>query len=145
MDKISRAGKAAIETVKGQVGLDKILRAALAAIQTVKGQVFPVVADETANGAYIVYKQIKSTPLICLDGDTGCSTVVYDVSCIADKYGTCQEVLAEAVTACLSCEGKSLDNVEVQTVNIIDQSPQEWVQSLGAYVSTLTISCFIYR
>lgn len=125
--------------------MDKILRAALAAIKAVKGQVFPVVADETASGDYIVYKQTKNTPLICLDGDTGCSTVIYDISCISDKYGNCMDVLADASAACLSLPGTSLDNVEIQTVDIINQSPQEWSQQLGAYVSTLTVSCFIYR
>lgn len=125
--------------------MDKILRAALAAIVDVHGQVFPIVADETASGAYLVYMQTKNTPLTTLDGDTGCSTVVYDIRSIADKYGVCQDVMAAATAACRALRGTETDNTYIQTVDIINQSPQEWAQEMGAYVSTLTISCFIYQ
>ncbi len=122
--------------------MDKILRAALAAIEAVKGQVYPVIADETATGTYIVYKLKKNTPLGALDGDTGCSIVTYDIFCISDKYGTGQDVAAAAAAACVSCTGIH-DNIDIQTVDIEDQSPMEWSQRLGAYVSVVSISCFI--
>lgn len=125
--------------------MDKILRAALAAIETVNGQVYPVIADETASGAYLVYRQTKNTPLTTLDGDTGCSTVIYEISSIADKYGICQEVMAAATAACRALPGTEADNTYIQTVDVIDQSPQSWSQEMGSYVATLTISCFIYQ
>lgn len=121
------------------------MRAALAAIVAVKDQVFPVIADETANGAYLVYKQTKATNLSTLDGDTGCSTVKYDIYSIAEKYSTCQAVIDAAASVCAGLEDTESDGVEIQSVDIVDQSPLEWSQKLGAYVSVLSISCFISR
>ena len=125
--------------------MDKILRAALAAIEAVKGQVFPVVADETASGAYLVYRNTKTTPLAALDGDTGCAFVNYDIHSIADKYSTCQEVMDAASAICSGLAGTTDGGVDIQSVDIINQSPQEWNQDMGAYVSILSISCFISK
>lgn len=125
--------------------MDKILRAALAAIEAVNGQVFPVIADETASGAYLVYRQTKITNLDALDGNTGCAIVTYDIHAIADKYSVCQDVMDAAAAACLALADTTTDGVDIQTVDIINQSPQEWNQDMGAYVSILSISCFIYR
>lgn len=125
--------------------MDKILRAALAAIEQVKGQVFPVIADETASGAYLVYRQTKITNLDALDGSTGCAIVTYDIYSVADKYSTCQDVMDAAAAACLALADTTTDGVDIQAVDIINQSPQEWSQKLGAYVSVLSISCFISR
>lgn len=125
--------------------MDKILRAALAEIEAVKGQVYPFIADETAKGAYLVYRKTKTTPLTTLDGATGCSIVVYDILSVASKYGMCQDVMAAASAACSALEGTETDGVCIQTVDIIDQSPQEWNQETNVYMATLTISCFISK
>ena len=125
--------------------MDKILRAALAAIAAVKGQVYPVIADETANGSYLVYKNTKTTNLTALDGDTGCAFVNYDIYSISDKYSTCQEVMDVAASVCTGLAGTQDSSVEIQSVDITDQSPLEWSQKLGAYVSVLSISCFIFK
>lgn len=124
--------------------MDKILRAALAAIEAVRGQAYPVIADKTASGAYIVYKQKKNTPLSALDGSTGCSIVIYDIFCVAEKYSIGQGLAGSVAAACASCVGVHND-IDVQTVDIIDQSPMEWSQPHNAYVSVVSISCFIYQ
>lgn len=123
--------------------MDKILRAALAAIPQVNGQVFPMVGDETAKDTWIVYEQIQNIPLMALDGDTGCATVVYDIHAASNRYGIAQEVMLAASKACLSLEGTETDDVLIQTVTIENQTPQGWSEKHDAYVSTLTISCFI--
>lgn len=125
--------------------MDKILRAALAAIKAVKGQVFPVIADETASGAYMVYRNTKTTNLTALDGDTGCAIVNYDIYVIAEKYSVCQDVVDTAASVCSGLAGTTDGGVEIQSVDITDQSPMEWSQKLGAYVSVLSISCFIFK
>lgn len=117
----------------------------MAGIEAVKGQAYPVIADETASGAYLVYNRTKTTNLTALDGDTGCSIVTYDIYSIADKYSTCQTVIDAATSVCTGLEGTTDNGVEIQSVDIVSQSPQEWDDMVHAYTSTLTISCFICR
>lgn len=124
--------------------MDKILRSALTGISVVKGQVYPLVADETASGSYIVYEQTKNQPLNVLDGTTGCSIISYDIHAISEKYADVMELNSLVCSSLLLIAGtKSTDGVFVQSVDVIDQKPQEWNQNIGAYRATVSISCFI--
>lgn len=128
----------------GKNNMDKILRSALAAITAVNEQVYPLVADESATGSYIVYEQTKNTPLNTLSGATNCFTVDYDVHLLAEKYAEIQELTTLVCPALLAIGGtKTTDGVFVQSVDITDQKPQEWNQNIGVYRATVSISCFV--
>lgn len=122
--------------------MDKILAAALAAVKSTGGQVYPLVADETATGSYVVYERTKTTPLTTLTGDTGCSIIAYTVHTMGQTYADCMGLTDDVRAACKGIAGTTSDGITVQSVDITDDKPQEFAKELGVYHATLSISCF---
>lgn len=122
--------------------MDKILTAALAAVAATGGQVYPLVADETATGSYVVYERTKTTPLATLDGDTGCSIIAYTVHMMGQTYADCMALTDDIRAACLGMAGTVSDGLAVQSVDVTDEKPNEYAKELGVYHATLSLSCF---
>lgn len=123
--------------------MDKVLTATLATIPQVHNQVYPLVADESATGAYIVYERTKTTNINTLDGDTGCQIVTYDIHALAQSYADCVTLSDAIKTACKSMAGEQSGSLSVQSVDIIGDSPQEYARDIGVYRCLVQISCFI--
>ena len=123
--------------------MDRILAAALKAIPAINGQVYPLIADETATGAYVVYERVNTNRLNTLGGDTGCAIITYDIHAIAVKYADCIDLTDAARIACTGMTGAQSDGVTVQSVDIIGDKPQEYASDLSAYRATLQISVFV--
>lgn len=122
--------------------MDKILTAALASVAAAGGQVYPLVADETATGAYVVYERTKTTPLATLSGDTGCSIIAYTIHMMGPTYADCMDLTDGIRAACLGMAGTTSGGLTVQSVDIVDEKPQEYAKEMGVYHGTLSISCF---
>lgn len=125
--------------------MDKILTAALASVAAAGGQVYPLVADETATGSYVVYERTKTTPLTTLTGDTGCSIIAYTIHTMGQTYADCMGLTDDIRAACKGIAGTTSDGITVQSVDITDDKPQEFAKELGVYHATLSISCFCSR
>lgn len=123
--------------------MDKILCSTLAAIPSVDGRVYPLKADETAKGTYIVYWQVKNSPLSTLDDSVKCSIVDYEIHILSNVYGDCQETASAAAAASRSMAGVVQGGVFIQSVNVLDQSALEWVPDLKVFASVVKISCFV--
>jgi hypothetical protein len=66
----------------------------------VRDRIFPSIADEDAERPFLVYRLIKSEPLIASEGKVGDGPMTYQVdSC--ERTDTDAERLADAVEACL--------------------------------------------
>lgn len=124
--------------------MDKILCDALiSGVSVVRGQVYPLKGDENARGTYIVYQQTGNTPLMTLSGDTGCAIINYTLHVLSDRYGSGQEATSTAADVCRAMAGTIRSGVNVQSVTVEGQSPQEWDPEIKAYRAIVNISCFV--